>query len=422
MIYGKVIYAALVAAWIIPHESNGTVQQCSALRFDGFKLEWTRFLTEVLPLQKPLIIERLIDTWPSRRREKYANTKAFVDAFGEHQAGLTSTTENRTFTTVSSYFSQLPEERNGAETFDQLFLGQADSGPQPIFKALRAAWSVPDILDSVGTRPIFSVGRNISGSMVHRHGLAWLGLSQGQKRWLLRPPGSALDVERFEGDRTAKSWRSTDPCKLSYDEFEVCDQRAGEVFVLPDGWWHGTCNFGEFNLAFGRQARWDDLHEAALDGNLHALESIASIHSAGGARALQITLDQPNDLQSTALHLAALGGHLAVTSFLVQNGASLKAADSFGEVPLHKAARHGHAAVCQRLLEAAADIRASGFDGSTALHFAITAGHVDVAEVLAKGGADASALSSKVRDGLNDKQKAVTRFLEERVEAKGPEL
>ncbi|KAK8012874.1 hypothetical protein PG991_010249 [Apiospora marii] len=88
------------------------------------------------------------------------------------------------------------------------------------------------------------------------------------------------------------------------------------------------------------------------------------------------------------LHLAALGGHVAVLKFYLKHGliGNLEATCDGGFRPLHYAAMHGHLRVIQLLCLEGSDINATGNDGSTALHFAAKHGHCQVAKYLLQKG------------------------------------
>ena len=59
----------------------------------------------------------------------------------------------------------------------------------------------------------------------------------------------------------------------------------------------------------------------------------------------------------TPLHAAANGGHIAVTSLLLDHGAETEATDLLGATVLHSAAAGGHMPTVQLLLLAGAETR-----------------------------------------------------------------
>ena len=104
-----------------------------------------------------------------------------------------------------------------------------------------------------------------------------------------------------------------------------------------------------------------------------------------------------NNDGSTALMLAALGGHAALIQLLLQHDADVAAADNDGDTALSFAARGGHEAVAQLLLQHGADATAANNDGTTALMYAAEGGHEAVAQLLLQHGADVAAANN---DGL----------------------
>jgi ankyrin repeat protein len=94
--------------------------------------------------------------------------------------------------------------------------------------------------------------------------------------------------------------------------------------------------------------------------------------------------------QVTALHNAAAGGHKALVTLLVERGASVDAADWYGNTPLIVAAYHGQAESVKLLLRQGAAVDAAGRDGCTALAAAAYSGKLAVVQALLAGGATAS--------------------------------
>lgn len=73
----------------------------------------------------------------------------------------------------------------------------------------------------------------------------------------------------------------------------------------------------------------------------------------------------------TPLHIAAINGHSAVESYLLQNGALTNVQDSSGAAPLHEAVRYGRSDIAAMLLEAGANVNARDNIGKTPLLLAV---------------------------------------------------
>ncbi|XP_028313569.1 ankyrin repeat domain-containing protein 39 [Gouania willdenowi] len=112
---------------------------------------------------------------------------------------------------------------------------------------------------------------------------------------------------------------------------------------------------------------------AAMDGSLERL------------RVLILKGTDPNLRDSagyTALHYASRSGHLAICSFLLENGACASPQTPGGATPLHRAAYCGHLDVVKLLLKRRADPTLCDDDGASPLHKAAERGHGEVCQLL----------------------------------------
>ncbi|XP_049771206.1 GA-binding protein subunit beta-2-like [Schistocerca cancellata] len=90
----------------------------------------------------------------------------------------------------------------------------------------------------------------------------------------------------------------------------------------------------------------------------------------------------------TALHWAAVWGHVGAASCLIGAGAEVDARGSRQTTPLHFAAANGHTALVQMLLDASAEPNGRDDLGLTPLHLAARWGQTGVAVELLQVGAD----------------------------------
>ena len=113
----------------------------------------------------------------------------------------------------------------------------------PTYRELHSLYPLPTPLASIDLCPMISIGRNGTGQTDiahHYHATTAMLLLEGQKIWALRAP-SDVDCMMNRGDCT----NPFDVCEF-YRQPDApppaCVQLPGETIVLPDGWYHGTCN------------------------------------------------------------------------------------------------------------------------------------------------------------------------------------
>ena len=96
--------------------------------------------------------------------------------------------------------------------------------------------------------------------------------------------------------------------------------------------------------------------------------------------------------RETPLLLASRRGFSPVVDSLLRHGAAVDKANRWGVTALMAAALFGHAAAATRLLESAASVVAADVEQARRpLHFAALGGESDVAALLLRHGADAAA-------------------------------
>ena len=92
-----------------------------------------------------------------------------------------------------------------------------------------------------------------------RHDAAWLAVVVGAKLWHLAPPDRPKPADRLCAQRG-----KVDYALAAAEGVTHCIAHPGEVVVVPDGWWHATCNLAPYTLAIGGQT-WD-AHAGPLFG------------------------------------------------------------------------------------------------------------------------------------------------------------
>ena len=128
----------------------------------------------------------------------------------------------------------------------------------------QARFQLPPAVASIDLRPIFSIGRAGPAEVDiahHYHGVTAMLLLQGEKWWALRAPTDEECNAARGGERGGPNctdpmdvcavFRRGDPAAPP----PPCVQRKGDVVIVPDGWYHGTCNNAPWTVGWGGQGR-----------------------------------------------------------------------------------------------------------------------------------------------------------------------
>ncbi|CAL4898074.1 unnamed protein product [Urochloa decumbens] len=120
--------------------------------------------------------------------------------------------------------------------------------------------------------------------------------------------------------------------------------------------------------------------QAAIDGDLHLLKEMGS----------KVNLREAKDAKGrTALHFAAVKGHLDVCRFLVEeSGFDVNSVSAEGRLPVHSAAAGGSESVLRYLLDHGGDPVALDSKRSTPLHDAAELGRHEAVRLLLSRGVD----------------------------------
>ncbi|XP_073907480.1 inversin isoform X10 [Castor canadensis] len=114
---------------------------------------------------------------------------------------------------------------------------------------------------------------------------------------------------------------------------------------------------------------------AAGKGSDDVLQTMLSLKS-------DIDINMADKYGGTALHAAALSGHVSTVKLLLGNKAQVDATDVMKHTPLFRACEMGHKDVIQTLIKGGARVDLVDQDGHSLLHWAALGGNADVCQIL----------------------------------------
>uniref|UniRef100_A0A8D0L8U6 Inversin n=1 Tax=Sphenodon punctatus TaxID=8508 RepID=A0A8D0L8U6_SPHPU len=97
---------------------------------------------------------------------------------------------------------------------------------------------------------------------------------------------------------------------------------------------------------------------------------------------LDIDINMTDKYAGTALHAAALSGHVSTVKLLLEHSAQVDATDVMKHTPLFRACEMGHKEVIQTLIKGGARVDLVDQDGHSPLHWAALGGNADVCQIL----------------------------------------
>ena len=124
-------------------------------------------------------------------------------------------------------------------------------GEHALLTDLSKDYELPPFLDAISNVRLLSLGGRPEGVQMSRHHSAWLATIAGAKLWHLAPPERPQPSNRYCPGRGKVDY------ELAKAEGVIhCMAHPGDIVVVPDNWWHATCNMLPYTLAIGAQT-WD---------------------------------------------------------------------------------------------------------------------------------------------------------------------
>lgn len=139
---------------------------------------------------------------------------------------------------------------------------------------------------------------------------------------------------------------------------------------MRDAWWQLYCHLRNTWYFYGASA----LHMACYLGITTWVAKL--LRSKTNLLLGRFTDQRIRPTKLSPLHYAALGGHAAVVTLLLQHRAKIDGPDSFGQTALCLAVQWSHPTVIQVLLRHGADVRLHESSHGTVLQFAASEGQV----------------------------------------------
>jgi len=134
--------------------------------------------------------------------------------------------------------------------------------PATSARRLLADWHRPPVARHAQLRSNsiqFYLGGAGAGAQPHWHGAAWNWLAHGRKRWLLSPPNEAVYSQQHVRPAVERLAASADAFAPL-----VCEQRAGDVLLVPETWGHATVNEEAWSVGWATEVLFDRTFDLGL--------------------------------------------------------------------------------------------------------------------------------------------------------------
>ncbi len=159
-----------------------------------------------------------------------------------------------------------------------------------------------------------------------------------------------------------------------------------------------------FLMSFCAEAKAQNIHKTACDGDLERLDSLLSTTD----------IDFRNNTESTPLHVAIFCRKEEVFELLMKKGASVHAVNNFGDTPLFYGAQVGNVIMVEALIAKGASVNTVNKEGMTPLFRAVQSNNEELFEILIAAGADVNIGTSPLhRAVLNENFNFIKKLVNE---------
>ena len=210
------------------------------------KITSRKIIDDYLYQRKPVVIRGLIDDWPARQKwslswfsEKYGNIYTNVFASG-----------NEAKSSQMRFKKMFAKMQAGEVIYSSWYVKEIFPIISPdyplankIFSERQFNWllDLPEKLH--GEMNVIFIGNKGTGIKNHQDSMGthlWSAQITGRKRWIVSPPEASAFMHQGEAD-----WLRHPESIAKYPEFAEAKAldfilEAGEVLILPAGWWHQT--------------------------------------------------------------------------------------------------------------------------------------------------------------------------------------
>ncbi|EAY09151.1 hypothetical protein TVAG_363660 [Trichomonas vaginalis G3] len=101
-----------------------------------------------------------------------------------------------------------------------------------------------------------------------------------------------------------------------------------------------------------------------------------------------------NDVEESALHLAAINGRKELVELFISNGVDVNIKERYNHTPLHYAAKNGNKEIVQLLIDNGAVVNAKNNQNITPIHETLNNKNTEALEILIANGADVNAITA----------------------------